>query len=70
MPQHVISRETGTGLIAVGDVDNDGDIDVISGASSGDSSITWHENLNGTGNFSAQLVGLTTGLASVQCVDL
>ncbi|MEM9548835.1 MAG: VCBS repeat-containing protein [Bacteroidota bacterium] len=37
------------------DIDNDGDLDVISSATSGPS-ITWNENLNGFGEFSTMRI--------------
>ena len=36
------------------DIDGDGDLDIISGSTSGSSSVAWYENLDGKGNFGAQ----------------
>jgi hypothetical protein len=53
-PQQIISLNAiGANTVAVTDIDNDGDIDVIS-ASRTDNKIAWYENLNGLGNFGSQ----------------
>ena len=44
----------------VGDLDGDGDLDVLS-ASETDDKLAWHENLDGAGSFSAQRVISTAG---------
>ena len=49
--------------LAVGDIDNDGDMDVLS-ASWYDDTIAWYRNLNGLGRFgSAQVISLSTASA-------
>ncbi|MEO1032629.1 MAG: FG-GAP-like repeat-containing protein [Bacteroidota bacterium] len=57
--------------ISVGDVDVDGDIDILSAASV-DDKISWHENLNGNGDFwNDQIISLETdGAKDVYGVDL
>jgi len=53
------------------DVDNDGDIDVIS-VSQGDDKIAWYENIDGLGNFAPQqIIAIDIGAAySVYTADL
>jgi len=57
--------------VAVGDLDRDGDLDVLS-ASWTDHKIAWYENTDGAGTFGAQnVIALTaTGARCVQVADL
>ena len=43
----------GANVVCVGDIDGDGDIDIISSAVDGDR-VVWHENTDGLGNFSIE----------------
>ncbi len=49
--------------VHVGDVDGDGDLDVVS-ASAGDNKIAWYENLDGLGNFGAEQVLTINAIAA------
>lgn len=54
--EHIISELTnGAHSVHAEDMDNDGDMDVLS-ASAIDNKIAWYENLDGQGNFGAQLL--------------
>lgn len=54
--EKIISLETDEATsIYAGDIDNDGDLDVLS-ASYGDDKIAWYENLDGLGDFGSQNV--------------
>ena len=54
--QNIITTLTNGALsVVASDIDNDGDIDILS-ASSGDNKIAWYENIDGMGNFSNQQV--------------
>jgi hypothetical protein len=52
--------------VTAGDLDGDGDLDVLS-ASMSDDKVAWYENLNGVGTFGPQIV-ITTGAAGARCV--
>lgn len=69
--QNVVSTDVdGAFSVASGDVDNDGDTDLVSAAFHGDS-IAWHENTDGLGSFSAkQVVGSANGPITVKLVDI
>ena len=57
-------------MITAADVDGDGDLDVLA-VYEVEEAITWHENLDGNGNFGAQqLVDTAAGAASVSGADL
>ncbi len=75
-PQQVISNEVdGANCVFCGDIDGDGDLDVLSSSFGGwmeDSKIAWYENTDGLGNFGPQRI-ITTEVdraRSVFCVDL
>ena len=71
-PQQVISTDViGAKTVYANDIDGDGDMDVIS-ASLINSTIAWHENLDGLGNFGvAQILTTTsTGTSSVSAKDI
>jgi len=54
--QRIISQEaTAASSVFASDVDNDGDLDVLS-SSKNDDKIAWYENIDGLGNFSEQLI--------------
>lgn len=57
--------------VFAGDIDNDGDLDVVAN-SSGDATISWFENLDGLGNFGPQniVAGAALYVADVFCSDL
>ncbi len=72
-PQQVIraNRTLGAGSVAVGDLDGDGDLDVLS-ASWDDDKVAWYENTDGAGSFGPQQVITmdAVGAASVTVGDL
>lgn len=47
----ISNTAVGASMIAAADLDNDGDVDVVS-ASFNDSRVTWYNNTNGEGVFS------------------
>ena len=53
------------------DLDNGGDFDVISGASSGDT-VAWYENLNGNGDFGEKIVvdNMAFSVFSIASIDI
>ncbi|WP_179007635.1 T9SS type A sorting domain-containing protein [Winogradskyella forsetii] len=66
-PQQVITSNSVNALCVYAiDIDNDGDMDVLS-ASSNDDKIAWYENIDGLGNFGAQQV-ITVGADSAASV--
>ncbi|MEZ4880766.1 MAG: T9SS type A sorting domain-containing protein [Flavobacteriaceae bacterium] len=71
-PEKIINNDA-NGVIAVraADIDGDGDKDVIA-AIFGDGKISWYENMDGLGNFSAEKVvsNLTPTVRLVQIADI
>ena len=66
--QQIISTDaTGAYSVKAVDLDNDGDMDVIS-ASSSDDKIAWYENLDGLGSFGDQQI-ITINANSARLVD-
>jgi len=58
--EQIISQDVNDAQdIFAADLDNDGDLDVLS-ASSGDDKIAWYENLDGLGNFGTQQIITTS----------
>ena len=53
---------------SIGDIDNDGDIDVVS-ASSNDGRLSWYENINGQGDF-APRINVSWNLRDVRSIHL
>ncbi|MDT0555791.1 FG-GAP-like repeat-containing protein [Patiriisocius hiemis] len=70
-PLQLISTEAlGARDIRVADIDNDGDLDIVT-ASIGDDRIAWYENLDGNGTFSeAILIGSLFETITVAVADL
>lgn len=64
----IIANKSGD-IIKVGDIDNDGDIDVITGFRN---KISWYENLDGDGNFGNEQVISTSafGVRDIHVIDL
>jgi len=70
--QRIISTQaTSASSVFCADLDNDGDIDVLS-ASEWDDKIAWYENTDGLGSFSSELIitGLADAAQSVFSADL
>ena len=54
---NITNQADGIRQVYASDVDNDGDLDVITGSSdNGDREIIWHENLDGQGNFGPERI--------------
>ncbi|XMB66934.1 FG-GAP-like repeat-containing protein [Mycoplasmatota bacterium zrk1] len=68
--KHQITTTSGmaTRDVHAADIDNDGDIDVLS-ASGSDDAISWYEN-DGSGNLTEHVVGLSDGATSVYTADI
>lgn len=68
-PQQIISVNAGGVLRSIQyDLDQDGDLDVISG-SNGDWSIAWYENLNGQGDFSSEHI-INNTIITLEAMEL
>ena len=69
--QIISSNAIGAKALEVADIDNDGDLDVVS-ASAGNNKVGWYENLNGQGTFGEQRVVSSTsgGVSHIQVVDI
>ncbi len=53
----IANNRQGTRSLFAGDIDGDGDLDIVYGSDSiSQSAIAWHENMDGLGNFGAQQV--------------
>jgi len=67
----ITDNADGVSYVHAADIDNDGDMDVLS-ASSFDSKIAWYKNLDGLGNFGEQLIinGNANDVRSVFAADL
>ena len=67
----VLSRQaTGAWAVHAADLDGDGDLDVLS-AASGDSQISWFQNLDSAGNFGERkLIDNVDGATSVSAADV
>jgi len=59
-----------TASIFAADIDNDGDMDIISGAGSGSNTVSWHENTDGQGNFAMNILSSSGSTDDVFAVDL
>ncbi|OBX21751.1 MULTISPECIES: T9SS type A sorting domain-containing protein [Bizionia] len=69
---HLLSRSViGVESVYAADIDNDGDMDVVS-ASSSDNKFAWYENIDGLGTFGDQLVisALANDPKSVYAIDI
>ncbi|MFS4457383.1 FG-GAP-like repeat-containing protein [Maribacter sp. 2304DJ31-5] len=69
--QKIISESiNGVSSVAVGDIDNDGDIDVVS-ASYDDNKVSWHDN-DGTGNFTDEnvITNIAQGARNIHLADV
>jgi len=57
LEQKIIAGDAGRAwAVHAADLDGDGDLDAISATQFGDNSLSWYENLEGTGSFGAQRV--------------
>jgi len=61
----------GSRSIVAADIDGDDDLDVVAGTG-GDKTIVWYENLNGLGNFGAEMIiaGAASAVSDIFCIDL
>lgn len=63
-PQQIITTNAlGARSVAVGDLDGDNDLDVVS-ASQDDNKIAWYENIDGLGNFGTEQILTTDALGT------
>ena len=55
----------------IGDIDGDGDLDILSGSSSGGSDLSWFENLDGNGqfNYANEITSTASAVVSLNDVD-
>lgn len=64
--QNVISNETiGVNDVQVADIDDDGDLDLVTGSDS--SGVAWHENIDGQGNFAPKQI-INDNISSARAV--
>lgn len=70
-PQVITTEAQGAISVFVTDLDNDGDMDVLSGSAQ-DAKVAWYENMDGQGSFGTQQIISTNAQAvfSVQAADL
>lgn len=70
-PQTILTGINGLFQFYIGDVDNDGDLDIISNSRQYDNSIYWLENTDGQANFGArQIITTNTYDSTIHPVDI
>ncbi|WP_298417228.1 T9SS type A sorting domain-containing protein [uncultured Kordia sp.] len=70
-PQTILTGINGLFQFYIGDVDNDGDLDIISNSRQYDNSIYWLENIDGQANFGArQIITTNTYDSTIHPVDI